>query len=48
LSSTVTGVCDVEDLPENTLRRDPGGEAVYRFDHLQPGHNYHLDLRLVY
>ena len=26
-----------------SLRRDPGGRIVYRFDNLQPGHFYHLD-----
>lgn len=29
-----------------TYRRDPGGRIVYRFDHLLPGHFYHLDLTL--
>ena len=33
-------------LPEETLRRDPGGEIVYQFDHLLPGHFYHLDITL--
>lgn len=32
--------------PEDTLRRDPDGRLVYRFDHLQPGHFYHLDVTL--
>jgi hypothetical protein len=32
--------------PEETLRRDPGGQVVYRFDHLLPGHFYHLDVTL--
>jgi hypothetical protein len=30
----------------STLRRDPGGQIEYRFDHLLPHHNYHLDLIL--
>ena len=38
------GNCGVE--PWQTFRRDPGGRAVYRFDHLLPGHFYHLDLSL--
>jgi PKD repeat protein len=29
-----------------TLRLDPGGRVVYRFDHLLPGHFYHLDVTL--
>jgi hypothetical protein len=29
-----------------TLRRDPLGTVVYQFNHLQPGHYYHLDLTL--
>jgi hypothetical protein len=29
-----------------TYRRDPAGKVAYRFDHLQPGHFYHLDLVL--
>jgi PKD repeat protein len=33
-------------LPPQTLRLDPGGQVVYRFDHLLPGHFYHLDLTL--
>ena len=31
---------------EETLRRDPDGRVVYRFDHLLPGHFYHLDTTL--
>ena len=38
------GNCGTE--PWQTFRRDPGGRAVYRFDHLLPGHFYHLDLSL--
>jgi PKD repeat protein len=29
-----------------TLRLDPGGQVIYRFDHLLPGHFYHLDMTL--
>lgn len=29
-----------------THRRDPDGRLVYRFDHLLPGHYYHLDVTL--
>lgn len=29
-----------------SYRRDPSGRVVYRFDHLLPGHFYHLDLVL--
>ncbi|CAG1005025.1 partial Protease 1, partial [Anaerolineae bacterium] len=29
-----------------TLRMDPGGQIGYRFDHLLPGHFYHLDVTL--
>ena len=32
--------------PYQTLRRDPSGKLVYQFDHLLPGHFYHLDLIL--
>lgn len=32
--------------PEHSLRRDPDGEVVYQFDHLLPGHFYHLDITL--
>jgi len=39
-------VCGAGSLPEETMRRDPDGEVVYQFDHLQPGHFYHLDLIL--
>lgn len=38
--------CSVENLPESTLRRDPGGKVEYRFDHLVPSHYYHLDVLL--
>ena len=30
--------------PYETLRRDPGGRIVYRFDDMQPGRFYHLDV----
>lgn len=29
-----------------TLRMDPNGQVSYRFDHLLPGHFYHLDVTL--
>ncbi len=29
-----------------TFRRDPDGRVIYRFDHLQPGHFYHLNLTM--
>jgi hypothetical protein len=32
--------------PDPTLRRDPSNRAGYRFDHLQPGRFYHLDVIL--
>ncbi len=32
--------------PHQTYRHDPGGAVLYRFDHLLPGHFYHLDLVL--
>ncbi|CAG0975137.1 Protease 1 [Anaerolineae bacterium] len=32
--------------PHETLRMDPGGQIGYRFDHLLPGHFYHLDVTL--
>lgn len=32
--------------PRESFRRDPGGRIVYRFDHLLPGHYYHLDVTL--
>ncbi|MCL4826494.1 MAG: hypothetical protein KJZ95_03950 [Caldilinea sp.] len=35
-----------EDQPHQSYRRDPSGRVVYRFDHLLPGHFYHLDLVL--
>lgn len=38
--------CGAGALPEETLRLGPDGRLVYRFDHLLPGHYYHLDLVL--
>jgi hypothetical protein len=32
--------------PHQTYRRDPSNRVVYRFDHLLPGHFYHLDVTL--
>lgn len=42
----VLAACGVGTEPENTLRRDPDGEVVYRFNHLAPSHFYHLDIIL--
>jgi hypothetical protein len=42
----VFGTCDGGGSPETTLRRDPDGHVLYRFDHLLPGHFYHLDVTL--
>jgi len=42
----VVTTCGAGNRPEETLRRDPGGRVVYRFDHLLPGHFYHLDVTL--
>ncbi len=42
----VTAACNGGTAPEDTLRRDPDGNLLYRFDHLQPGHSYHLDVTL--
>ncbi|PDV97123.1 CARDB domain-containing protein [Candidatus Chloroploca asiatica] len=39
-----TGNCG--EAPHQYYRRDPSGRVVYRFDHLLPGHFYHLDLVL--
>lgn len=38
--------CGGSELQEDTLRRDPDGSVDYRFNHLQPGHFYHLDITL--
>ena len=40
--STETNICD--DTPAGTQRKDNDGDIIYRFDHLLPGHYYHLDL----
>ncbi|MBC7227755.1 MAG: PKD domain-containing protein [Thermoflexales bacterium] len=40
----VTVACGSQ--PHETLRLDPGGRVAYRFNHLLPGHFYHLDLAL--
>jgi len=42
----VITTCGDGTLPEETLRLDPDGRVVYRFDHLLPGHFYHLDVTL--
>ena len=42
----VAAICGTGASPAETLRRDPGGRVVYRFDHLLPGHFYHLDTTL--
>jgi hypothetical protein len=42
----VMATCGAGAAPEETLRRDPDGRVVYRFDHLLPGHFYHLDTTL--
>ncbi len=45
-----TGLADVRvtcaGRPDATLRRDPSNRVGYRFDHLQPGRFYHLDVIL--
>jgi len=38
--------CSLGNLAEDTIRRDPDGSVVYQFDHLLPGHFYHLDITL--
>ena len=43
----LTANCDGGSSPQETLRRDPTGEVVYRFDHLLPGHFYHLNLTMA-
>ncbi len=42
----VIATCGAGSRPEETLRRDPEGRVVYRFDHMLPGHFYHLDVTL--
>jgi hypothetical protein len=39
-------ICSLGNLAEDTIRRDPDGSVVYQFDHLLPGHFYHLDVTL--
>ncbi len=43
----VTTTCGSGSLPEETIRLDPEGRILYRFDHLLPGHFYHLDVTMV-
>lgn len=38
--------CGLGNLAEETIRRDPDGTVLYQFDHLLPGHFYHLDITL--
>jgi len=38
--------CGVKSSTEETLRLDPDGKLRYQFDHLLPGHTYHLDFSL--
>lgn len=38
--------CNLGNLAEDTIRRDPDGTVLYQFDHLLPGHFYHLDITL--
>ena len=42
----VTAACGATGSPDDTLRQDPDGHLVYRFEHFQPGHFYHLDIVL--
>ena len=42
----VLATCGAGTSPEETLRRDPQGTVVYQYDHLLPGHFYHLDVTL--
>jgi len=42
----VLSTCGGGTEPHETLRRDPDGRVVYRFDHFLPGHFYHLDVTL--
>jgi len=44
LSGVVDTTCGSQ--PGQSYRRDAGGQVTYRFDHLLPGHFYHLDLNL--
>jgi hypothetical protein len=45
-AADVTSICGSGTEPYETLRRDPDGQIAYRFDHLLPGHFYHLDVTL--
>lgn len=38
--------CGLGNLAEETIRRDPDGTVLYQFDHLLPGHFYHLDITI--
>jgi hypothetical protein len=42
----VISACGGGALPEQTLRRDPNGRVLCKFDHLVPSHFYHLDVIL--
>lgn len=42
----ITVSCGATGSPDDTLRLDPDGHLVYRFEHFQPGHFYHLDIVL--
>ncbi len=42
----ITFSCGAAGSPDDTLRLDPDGHLVYRFEHFQPGHFYHLDIVL--
>jgi len=42
--SDVLGECG--SAPHERFRLDPAGRVVYRFDHLLPGHFYHLDVTM--
>ncbi len=42
----VIAACGATGSPDDTLRQDPDGHLVYRFEHFQPGHFYHLDIVL--
>jgi hypothetical protein len=44
LDGQVSAACGSQ--PDQTQRIDPDGQVQYRFDHLLPGHSYHLDITL--
>ena len=44
LDGQVSASCGSQ--PDQTQRIDPDGQVQYRFDHLLPGHSYHLDITL--